>query len=324
MKKLKLYSLLFLAVSMGSTCLAQAKIKALIIDGQNNHSIWPKSTIMIQQYLEETGLFKVDIARTKFVNNSKKFQDWLSFANLPKSTEGPPKTDPDFHPDFSKYDVVISNFGFKAAPWSSETQKDFEKYMKKGGGFVSIHAADNCFPKWEAYNQMIGIGGWGGRTEKNGPYLYVDHNNKPHKDYSLGPGGKHAKRTEFVVTTFNSKHPITKGFPKEWLHTSDECYTYLRGPAKSVTILATSVSALKKTELNQKEPVVMTIKYKKGRIFHTTLGHDETSFSSVGLITLIQRGTEWAATGRVTQKQLPSDFPTPNKSSSRTFQYITK
>ncbi|WP_010136469.1 ThuA domain-containing protein [Ochrovirga pacifica] len=322
MKIKQLFICLILCLACVTLGLAQQKkIKALIIDGQNNHAVWPKSTIMMQQYLEETGLFAVDIARTKYINNSKRFHNWLDYAQQPfKSIEGKPKTDPDFSPNFSDYDVVISNFGFKAAPWSSATQKKFEKYMKKGGGFVSVHAADNCFPNWEAYNQMIGIGGWGGRTEKHGPYLYVDKNNKVVTDHSPGHGGTHGKREEFVVTTFNDKHPITKGFPHQWMHTSDECYAKLRGPAKKVKILATAVSTKKDPALGQKEPVVMTIKYKKGRIFHTTLGHDETAFSSVGLITLIQRGTEWAATGKVTQK-LPSDFPNAEKSVARKFYY---
>jgi hypothetical protein len=37
---------------------------ALIIDGQNNHGAWPKNTAMMKDYLEETGLFKVDVERT--------------------------------------------------------------------------------------------------------------------------------------------------------------------------------------------------------------------------------------------------------------------
>ena len=294
------------------------KLRVLIIDGQNNHQVWPKSTIMMKQYLSETGMFTIDIARTKFLFRSDEKKDWLKYANVLDGIEGKPKTDPNFSPDFSKYDVVISNFGFKAAPWSTKTQEKFEEFVRKGGGFVSVHAADNSFPNWVEYNQMIGIGGWGGRTEKHGPYLYVDKNNNMKKDYTPGRGGIHGKKEEFLVTTFNNEHPITKGFPKKWMHTADECYAYLRGPAENIQILATAVSTKKPKESEQKEPIVMTIKYKKGRIFHTTLGHDEIAFSSVGLITLIQRGTEWAATGRVTQN-LPDDFPTLYKSSLRKF-----
>ena len=53
--------LLFILPIILLSTAAQAQLKALIIDGQNNHAVWPKSTIMMKQYLEETGLFEVDI-----------------------------------------------------------------------------------------------------------------------------------------------------------------------------------------------------------------------------------------------------------------------
>lgn len=297
------------------------KIKVLIVDGQNNHSVWPKSTIMMKQYLEETGLFKVDIERTQYLNKSGQFKDWLSYADVHEGVEGKPKTDPDFSPKFSKYDVVISNFGWQAASWPEKTQANFEKYIEKGGGFVSVHAADNSFPEWKAYNEMIAIGGWGGRTEKDGPYLYVDENNKVKKDYTAGKGGTHGKKEAFVVTNFNTEHPITKGLPTEWMHAPDECYAFLRGPANNVTVLATAVSSKKAPELKQKEPVAMVIDYGKGRVFHTTLGHDTKSFECVGFVTLLKRGIEWAATGEVTQTNIPDDFPSKDEVSVRTFVY---
>ncbi|SFD11090.1 ThuA domain-containing protein [Algibacter pectinivorans] len=313
-----LISLCFLTRGYASNPI-KGKIKVLIVDGQNNHTVWPKSTIMMKQYLEETGLFTVDIARTKYLNNSEENKSWLGYANVPEGIEGKPKTDLDFSPKFSKYDVVISNFGWRAASWPKKTKLAFEKYVKKGGGFVSVHAADNSFPEWAAYNEMIAIGGWGGRTEKDGPYLYVDKDNKVKKDYSPGKGGTHGKREAFPITIFDTEHPITKGMPKVWMHAPDECYAFLRGPAKNVTILATGVSTKKKPELEQKEPVALVVKYGKGRVFHTPLGHDTTSFECVGFITLLKRGVEWAATNKVTQTELPEDFPSAEKTSLRSF-----
>lgn len=314
-----LFLCFFSLITVKSYSISKKKIKVLIIDGQNNHTVWPKSTIMMKQYLEETNRFEVDIERTMFLNKSDKFKDWLPLAGVPVGIEGKSKTDPDFSPDFFKYDVVISNFGWQAAPWPEKTRANFEKYIAEGGGFVSVHAADNSFPKWEAYNKMIALGGWGGRNEKDGPYLYVDKNNEPKKDYTPGPAGKHGKREPFLVTTYNQEHPITKGFPETWMQTSDECYAFLRGPAENVTILATAVSSLKSPELEQKEPVAMTIDYGKGRVFHTTLGHDSISFESVGFIELLKRGVEWAATGKVKHTSLPGDFPSSKEASIRAF-----
>jgi hypothetical protein len=46
------------------------------------------------------------------------------------------------------------------------------------------------------------------------------------------------------------------------------------------------------------------------------MGHDALALSCVGFITTLQRGTEWAATGRVTQK-IPKTFPTADTVSFR-------
>ncbi len=125
-----------------------------------------------------------------------------------------PMADPDFKPNFSKYQVVISNMGFNAAPWPSETQAAFEKYVADGGGFVVVHAADNSFGDWAAFNRMIGLGGWGGRTEKSGPYVYLDDQGSVVRDTSPGKGGSHGSQHEFEVIVRDTEHPITKGFPR--------------------------------------------------------------------------------------------------------------
>ncbi len=243
--------------------------------------------------------------------------EYLPLANVGPGVEvKPAKTDPDFKPNFSKYDVVISNFGHNAAPWPQETQDAFETYMRKGGGFVAVHAADNSFPTWKAYNRMIGLGGWGGRNEKDGPYVYVNELGKVVRDNSPGSGGKHGKRRDFVVTMYDRSHPISRGLPEKWLHAYDECYALLRGPAENLTVLGTAESKL----TNREEPMLMVIEYERGRVFHTTLGHDTRGFECIGFITTFKRGVEWAATGTVTQTEVPVDFPSVQKTSLRTFE----
>jgi type 1 glutamine amidotransferase len=266
-------------------------MKALIVDGQNNHGVWPTTTKMMKAYLEQTKLFTVDVA-----------------------TAAPKGTDPNFKPDFSKYSVVISNFGHGAAPWPEETQKAFEAYVSNGGGFVVVHAADNSFPEWPAYNEMIGLGGWGGRTEKDGPYVYIDAKGKLVRDETPGNGGNHGAQWEFPVVIRDREHPIVKGMPVEWLHAKDELYDKLRGPAKNMQVLATAESQV----TGRHEPMIFTISYGKGRVFHTPMGHAEYSQECVGFITTLQRGTEWAATGKVTLP-IPEDFPKADKLSSRKF-----
>ncbi len=315
-------------------------INALIIDGENNHGTWPKTTAMMKSYLDESGLFKVDIARKAFLwqgphadeilgEEKRKMQlDEYSIDNgTPYTRVEEPKMDPNFNPDFSKYDVVISNLGWKATDWPEATKRSFESYMANGGGLVIIHAANNSFGNWPEFNKMIGLGGWDGRNVESGPYAYYNDAGEEIHDPSDGACGSHGPRYEYILKTRASDHPIMKGLPDEWLHTEDELYDRLRGPAENMTILATSYSDVEKnsppwakdvTGTGRHEPMLMALDYGKGKVFHSVLGHNDYSMECVGFQTTLLRGTEWAATGKVTQA-IPSDFPSAQKVSSRSW-----
>ncbi|MCM2678216.1 ThuA domain-containing protein [Echinimonas agarilytica] len=313
--KIALSAALTLTLLCSPQLLAQ-QFKLLIIDGQNNHQIWPKSTAMMKRNLEDSGLFKVDVERSHYTWRGEQYIKQHSLSLETVSTEQP-VADPNFTPDFSDYDVVISNFGWKSSDWPTETQKAFEQYMKDGGGFVSVHAANNAFPNWQAYNKMIGVGGWGGRNEHSGPMIYLDKTGQVIRDNTKGKAGTHGEKGEFLIQ-LTEPHPITKGLPTQWLHSRDEIYGKLRGPAKNMTVLASAYSDPKARGTGRYEPVMMALTYGEGRVFHTTLGHDENAFDDVGFMTTLIRGAEWAASGAVTYP-VPKDFPTQHNTSSRTF-----
>ncbi len=279
-----------------TTAAHAAPMKALIVDGQNNHD-WKGTTPLLKKFLESTGLFTVDVATT------------------------PEKGDLSaFKPDFKQYKLVVSNYN--GADWPKETQTAFEEFVRAGGGFVSVHAANNSFPGWPAYNQMIGLGGWGGRNEKSGPYVYWEEKAaKVVKDVSPGTGGHHGPQHAFPVETREPQHPIMAGLPAKWMHAKDELYNRLRGPAEKLTVLATAFADSAKNGTGRHEPMLMTTTFGQGRVFHTALGHASRNSKPeamlcAGFIVTFQRGAEWAVTGKVTQK-VPADFPTADKVSLR-------
>jgi type 1 glutamine amidotransferase len=275
---------------LAAVALAAPPYKALIVDGQNGHD-WKATTPVLKQLLEETGLFAVDVATS------------------------PPKGEDlsGFKPNFAAYNLVVCNY--QGASWPEDTQKAFVDYVRGGGGLVIYHFACAAFPEWKEYNQMIGLGGWGKRTEQAGAYLRW-RDGKIVRDSLPGKTGSHGPAHPFQLVVREPNHPIMQGLPPAFMHVPDELYGWLRGPGENLTVLATAFAATEKGGSGEHEPLLMTIAYGKGRVFNTALGHGAEQLKSVAFIATFQRGAEWAATGKVTQK-VPSDFPTADKASTR-------
>ncbi len=290
MQKMKLWAILtIVAVALLSiSCSRQTNMNALIVTGQNNHN-WQKSSLYLQDIIEKSGLFTAEITQTPAQG-----EDMSGFII-----------------DFSPYDVVVLDYN--GDEWPEVTKNNFVQYVENGGGVVVYHASDNAFPDWPEYNEMIGLGGWGGRDENSGPYVYIE-DGEVVRDDSPGGGGTHGAQREFLVEAFQPDHPIINGLPQKWMHAKDELYANLRGPAENMEILAFAHSL--KTGKN--EPTLMTITYGEGRIFHTVLGHAGggnffPAMECAGFVTTTQRGAEWAATGKVT-REVPVNFPSENSS----------
>jgi hypothetical protein len=272
-----------------------AKIRVVLIDGQNNHN-WRATTPLLKQALEETGRFTVDVS-----SNLK-----------PGDKPGDVKETVPFPPELGKYDVLLSNYN--GVPWPEQFRKELDELLKEGRiGLVIVHAANNAFGNWQEFNDMIGLG-W--RDKSFGDRLVLDEQGKEKRvPRGEGPGAGHGAKHAFKVTVRDPEHPITKGMPHEWMHTADELYHGLRGPGKEVHLLATAYSDKAKGGTGEHEPMIWTVRYGKGRVFHTPMGHDPDGMRCVGFIATLQRGTEWAATGEVTLP-LPDNFPTAEKTSS--------
>ena len=101
-----------------------------MIDGQNNHD-WVRCSPVMIDTLKATGKFEIERA------------------TVTKSRVA------EFSPDFTKYHVILSNYNGDS--WPEKTKSEFVKYVKEGGNLVVVHAADNSFPNWKEYNEMIGL-----------------------------------------------------------------------------------------------------------------------------------------------------------------------
>jgi len=266
-----------------------ARLKALIINGQMNASHdFKEMTPALKKILEVSGVFKVDVATTPEKGGDMSI----------------------FKPQFSDYDVIVLDYD--GDEWSEETKTAFVDYVKNGGGFVTVHSSDNAFPNWKEYNEMIGLGGWNGRNEKDGPYVYWENGEMVRND-TIGNGGHHGQQVPVLVETRNLEHPVMKGLPTSWMHAPDELYGNLRGPGLNMDILATAYSDPKTNGTGKNEPALFTISYGEGRVFHTVFGHvngngPHEQIQCAGFIVTLQRGAEWAATGEVLQP-VPPEFP---------------
>lgn len=179
--------------------------------------------------------------------------------------------------DFQKFNVVLSNWNSwpeNDLRWPDQTEKALFKFIESGGGFVTFHASSSAFYKWPEF-QQISVAPWVMDTTS------------------------HGKRSETKVSLTNHKHPVTNGLPdftvfdELWINAGSN-------PDFEILGIATNQESIEKGIGPQ--PAIFVKEHKRGRIFHTILGHDVKAIESEGFQKLILRGTEWAATGKVSKK----------------------
>ncbi|MFC1545010.1 ThuA domain-containing protein [Gemmatimonadota bacterium] len=185
------------------------------------------------------------------------------------------------------FDLLILDY--MGPDWGTDARTAVEEFVASGKGLAVVHGASYAFsgndvlgdghrrtglvePVWEEYAKMVG-GVW---TD------------------STGHGDRHSFRVEFT----GKAHPITEGLG-EGFWATDELYHDHRMQS-AANVLATAYDAPEKRGTGEREPILWTVDYGKGRVFYTALGHNLAAMSEAGFITTFLRGCEWAATGKVT------------------------
>ncbi len=168
----------------------------------------------------------------------------------------------------ARYDVVFLALYNAKTPTLSETAKsNLSNFVKAGKGFVVSHLASASFKEWAEFKKMCG------------------------RYWVMGSSG-HGPRSQFKVKIKDNANPITKGL--EDFQADDELYAKLQGDAPIHVLAEADSDWSKKTE-----PLVFTLSYGQGRVFHEAFGHDAKALEHPSIRAIIQRGCEWAATGKV-------------------------
>lgn len=239
---------------------AQPKLQALIITGQNGHD-WRASTPVLRKILEDSGRFEVRVTE--------------EFRGAGRETLAP-------------YDVVVLNYYESRKPelrWGERADTALLDFVRGGKGVVLYHFSLAAFDGWTEFEKMC-AGNW-----------------RPNN-------GHHSARHDYTVTIQDQDSPITRGLPATFPEANDELYANLKWqPAGSFHVLATAWDDHSLYKPGEKqpipgpganEPMLWTVNYGGGRVFVTALGHDVEAMKNQGFITTLARGTEWAATGKVT------------------------
>lgn len=193
-------------------------------------------------------------------------------------------------PKFLEYDVVVLNI--VQGEWSEEVKTDFTSYVKNGGGVVLLSNSGNAFADWSEYQKIAGLENTASVGKSNAAYDYQARN-------------------------VDQDHPVTNGLNNIWLHNDDYLLYSTSSLSNTAEILTVAKADTTYGGDGSSMPVLFTVQYEQGRVFHATLGSNAASSNQcVGFITTIQRGAEWAATGVVSQ-EAPIDFP--NSASTHTW-----
>jgi type 1 glutamine amidotransferase len=179
----------------------------------------------------------------------------------------------------SGFDAVVDDYS--GPRLGTDTEKALEAFVRTGKGFVVTYGGLAAAARPRSGERI-----WPGFVELTKVSWPTNA--------ALGSGPPFRL---LALKTVRPEHPVMQGL-KSNLRTADR-------PRRGFTLLP-GAEILAATDEN--EPSLFASNSGKGRIFCTTLGCDLGSMEETAFITTFLRGTEWAASGKVT---LPSEVGLP-------------
>lgn len=153
----------------------------------------------------------------------------------------------------------------------------FEAFIKRGGGFVGIHAASDAGRQWPFFGEMVGAHFAGHPAQQDAQLIVV-----------------------------NAKHIATAHLPASFKH-HEEWYNFdanIHGKPGFDELLRVDEATYKPTSTNggrlvkgmgEDHPIAWTHEYAGGRCFYTELGHTTPQYKEEWFRKHVLGGIEWAA-----------------------------
>ena len=183
-----------------------------------------------------------------------------------------------------KLDLIVLDYN--GPRWGEKADAAFLKAVRQGCGVTIIHAANNAFNGWTEYEQMVGL------------------------LWRKGTG--HGRYHPFDVVVVDHNHPITLGMDNLVMHPDELYHRLVHAEGAKYQVLMSAFSDPKTGGTGRHEPMVTSSTFGKGHVFHTPLGHvwrnnvpSHATWYDPQLRRLVARGSEWAATGKVTLSPTP-------------------
>lgn len=142
----------------------------------------------------------------------------------------------------------------------------FERFIRRGGGFVGIHSATDTGYDWPWYGALVGA------YFKRHPVI------QPAR-----------------LTVLDASHPSTRHLPIRWTRT-DEWYDFRDDLAPDMTVLLRiEESSYRGGRMGAVHPMAWYHDYEGGRAWYTALGHTEASWREPLFLDHVRGGIAWAA-----------------------------